>query len=106
VTAVSQPQARSESRTQRFKLNSDGKRHPAINSAAAYAVVAGVISMVLGLMNVAHFAGTLLGVTAFFTGITAQMVSATTEQRIVIVCGIVASFVGLGLGFAHGGFSM
>lgn len=103
---MSQPQARSESHTLRLRLNSDGQRHPVINSAAAYTLVAGVISMVLGLMNVAHFVGTLLGVTAFFVGMTAQMASATTEQRIVIICGVVGSFVGLGLGIAHGGFSI
>jgi hypothetical protein len=103
---VSQPQARSESRSVRFTLNSDGQRHPAVNSAAVYALVAGVTSTVLGLMNVAHFVGTLLGITAFFIGMTAQMISVTTNQRIVIVCGVVGSFVGLGLGIAHGGFSI
>ncbi len=103
---MSQPQARSESHTLRFTLNSDGQRHPAVNMSAAYALVAGVISIVLGLMNIAHFVGTLLGVTAFILGMIAQMISATTEQRIVIICGVVASFVGLGLGIAHGGFGM
>lgn len=103
---MSQPQARSESRSRRLTLNSDGQPHPVINTAAAYALVAGVISTVLGLMNVGHFVGTLLGITAFFVGMTAQMISVTTEQRIVIVCGVVGSFVGLGLGIAHGGFSI
>jgi hypothetical protein len=103
---VSQPQAGSESRTQRFTLNSDGQRHPGVNATAAFTLIAGVISVVLGLMNVAHFVGTILGVVAFFSGITAQMISATTEQRIVIVTGVVAAFVGLGLGIAHGGFSI
>jgi hypothetical protein len=106
VTAVSQPQARSESRSLHFTLNSDGQRHPAINGAAAYALVAGVISTVLGLTNTVHFVGTLLGITAFLIGMVAQMVSVTTEQRIVIICGVVGAFVGLGLGIAHGGFSI
>ncbi len=101
---MSQPQARSESRTLSFNLNSDGQRHPWINASAGYALVAGVVSMVLGLLTIAHFAGTLLGITAFFIGMVAQMNSATTEQRIVIITGVVASFVGLGLGIAHGGF--
>jgi hypothetical protein len=102
---VSQAQAGSGSPARRFTLNSDGQRHPWINGSAAYAVVAGVVSTVLGLMNVAHFAGTLLGVTAFLIGMVAQMVSATREQRMVIVVGVVAAFVGLGLGIAHGGFT-
>jgi ABC-type lipoprotein release transport system permease subunit len=30
--------------------------------------------------------------------------SATREERIFLVAGIVAGFVGMGLGIAHGGF--
>jgi len=52
-----------------------------------------------------HVAGSILGLTGFIVGLLAQMVSATRAERIVIVFGIVASFVGMGLGFAHGGFS-
>ena len=36
-------------------------------------------------------------------GFYAQLVSATREQRIVIVTGLVAAFVGVMLAFAHGG---
>jgi hypothetical protein len=32
------------------------------------------------------------------------MVSATREQRVIIVTGIIAGFVGLALGLAQGGF--
>jgi hypothetical protein len=32
------------------------------------------------------------------------MMSATREQRVLIVAGLIAAFVGLGLGIAHGGF--
>ena len=35
-----------------------------------------------------------------------QLISATRNERIVIVTGLVAAFVGAGLGFAHGGFSI
>jgi hypothetical protein len=31
--------------------------------------------------------------------------SATREERIIIVTGIIASFIGLALGLAHGGLS-
>jgi hypothetical protein len=102
-TSGSQPHT---SHTLRLTLNSDGQRHPVINGVAAFTVAAGVVSIVLGLMNVAHFAGTILGVAAFIAGVSAQMISVTTEQRIVIVTGVVAAFVGLGLGIAHGGFSI
>jgi len=44
-------------------------------------------------------------VSGLVIGLLAQMMSATRAERMVIVVGIVASFVGMGLGFAHGGFS-
>ena len=102
---MSQAQAGSGARVRRFTLNSDGLRHPWINAAAGYTLVAGVVSTVLGLMSVAAVVGTVLGITAFVIGMITQMLSATREERMVIVCGIVAAFVGLGLGIAHGGFS-
>jgi hypothetical protein len=86
-------------------LNTDGKRHPVVNAAAAYTVLAGLVSFLLGMYDVQHVAGTILGLTGFVVGLLAQMNSATRAERMVIVVGIVASFVGMGLGFAHGGFS-
>ncbi len=88
-----------------MNLNSDGKSHPLINAAAAYTVVAGIVSLILGMLSIQHVAGTILGVTGMIIGLLAQMMSATRAERMVIVFGIVASFVGLALGFGHGGFS-
>jgi hypothetical protein len=105
VTALSEAEVQSRSRARHFTLNSDGQRHPVINASAAYTVIAGIVSMVLGLLAVSHIAGSVLGVSAFLVGLGAQMVSATRGQRMVIVCGIVAAFVGMGLGIAHGGFA-
>jgi len=104
VTALSEAEVQSRASARRFILNSDGRRHPLINASAAYSLVAGIVSMVLGLLSKGAIAGAILGVTAFLIGLGAQMVSATRYQRMVIVCGIVASFVGMGLGIAHGGF--
>lgn len=97
-------QAPSRSAARRFTLNTDGKRHPWINAAAAYSVVAGVASFVMGLQSASHIVGSALGVSAFLVGLWGQMVSATREQRIILVCGIVAAFVGMGIAIAHGGF--
>ena len=105
VTAVSQAQIRNRARVPHVTLNTDGKRHPWINTATAYTCLAGLASFVIGLVNRAHLAGTILGVTGFLVGMLAQMLSATRAERMFIVFGIVASFVGMGLGFAHGGFS-
>ena len=101
---MSQTQVRSRSRARQFTLNSDGKHHPLLNAAAAYTVVAGLVALVTGFMTGQHVVATILGVTGMGVGLGAQMVSATREERMLIVVGVVASFVGMGLGFAHGGF--
>jgi hypothetical protein len=103
VTAVSQADTESRS-SERVAPNTDSRRNPAINAAAGYALAAGVVSTVIGLLNVAHIVGSALGVSAFLIGLWAQMMSSTTNQRIVIVTGVTAAFVGMGLGIAHGGF--
>ncbi len=41
---------------------------------------------------------------SLLVGLFAQMMSATREERILLVTGMVAGFVGLALGLAHGGF--
>ena len=102
---MSQAPARPRLRALHLNRNTDGKSHPLINAAAAYTVVAGVVSLILGMLSIQHIAGTILGVTGMIIGLLAQMMSATRVERMVIVFGIVASFVGLALGFGHGGFS-
>lgn len=102
---VSQAPARPRSRARQLSSRAEGEGgHPLIWTAAGYTLIAGVVSMVLGLLALAHVLGTILGVTAFVIGLTAQMMSATRVERMVIVTGVVAAFVGMGLGFAHGGF--
>jgi hypothetical protein len=106
VTAVSEAPVRNREQERNFTLNTDGKRHPWLNLATAYTCIAGLISLLIGLMcRQAHLSGLVLGVTGFVVGMAAQMLSATRVERMFIVFGIVASFVGMGLGFAHGGFS-
>jgi hypothetical protein len=101
---MSQAQVGSRSRARHFTLNSDGKRHPLVNAATAYTFIVGLTAFVTGLTVSLHLVATVLGGTGFFVGMLAQMVSATREQRMFIVVGIVGSFVGMGLGLAHGGF--
>jgi hypothetical protein len=90
--------------TLRLTLNSDGRRHPALNAATAVTFVAGAAAFALSLIVRDHLAATVAGMSAFAIGMVAQLVSATREQRIFIVAGLVAAFVGMGLGIAHGGF--
>jgi hypothetical protein len=102
------------SRLPRITLNSDGRSHPLVNVLAIFTLVIGLLSFVLGLVirNVPSADSTAMnivtavtGLVSMLVGLYAQMISATREQRIVIVGGIIAGFVGLALGLAHGAFS-
>lgn len=96
--------APADSRPARFTLNSDGQRHPVLNALTLFTFVAGIVAFALGLIRHEHLPATIIGIVAFCTGMLTQMLSATREQRIFIVAGSVAAFVGLGLGVGHGGF--
>jgi hypothetical protein len=96
-----------------INLNSDGRSHPLLNLASVFTLVAGLVAFVLGMM-LRYDAGTgkgvaivaaVLGLVTMLVGLFSQMLSATREERILIVTGMVAGFVGLALGLAHGGFS-
>jgi uncharacterized membrane protein len=92
-------------------LNSDGNPHPFQNVLTVFTLLAGLVSFVLGLIvrNVHtgapwHITATVTGLAALLVGLYAQMVSATREQRVLIVAGIIAGFVGLAIGLSRGGF--
>ncbi len=94
-------------------LNSDGRPHPLINTAAIFVFISGLASFALGLFIRADPGSGLAlavltaatGLAALLIGLFTQMMSATREERVVIVAGIIAGFVGLALGLAHGGFA-
>jgi uncharacterized membrane protein HdeD (DUF308 family) len=94
-------------------LNSDGQPHPVENVLTVFVLVVGLASFVLGMIvrNVSSpgkaliITATATGLVALVVGLYTQMVSATREQRVLIVTGIIAGFVGLALGLSHGGFT-
>ena len=93
-------------------LNSDGQRHPVQNVLTIFTLVVGLVSFVLGMIirNAHTGAGVIItatatGLLACLVGLYVQMISATREQRILIVTGIIAGFVGLALGLSKGGFT-
>ena len=88
----------------RLTLNSDGEPHPLENALTVFTFVGGLVAFAIGFIVRLHLLATVLGLVAFVVGLYAQMVSNTREQRVLIMAGIIASFVGLGLGIAHGGF--
>ena len=97
----------------RLNLNSDGRPHPLLNAASFFTLVLGLLSFALGLFlrtgpSGAHgwaIAAATTGLVGMLLGLFSQMMSATREERVIIVTGIIAAFVGLCLGLAHGGFS-
>jgi uncharacterized membrane protein HdeD (DUF308 family) len=111
VSDTARPPSRSRPQLLRI-LNSDGRSHPVENTLAIVILIVGLVSFVLGMIvrnaptagAAMHIVATVTGLVACLVGLYAQMVSATREQRILIVTGIIAGFVGLALGLAHGGF--
>ena len=87
-------------------LDTGGKRRPLRNAVTVIIFVGGLVAFGLGLVVRLHFAATALGMVCFALGLYAQFVSATRGERIFLVVGITGAFVGLGMGIAHGGFSL
>ena len=88
----------------RLTLNSDGEPHPVENALTIFTFAGGLVAFAIGFVVSLHAIGTVLGLVVFLVGLYAQMVSNTREQRVLIMAGMIASFVGLGLSIAHGGF--
>ena len=85
-------------------LNSDGQRHPLENSLAVFTLVAGLIVFAAGWVVELRALASVLGIVTMLVGLYAQLISATRTERMIIVTGLVAAFVGTALAFGHGGF--
>ena len=99
------------SRQRHSILNSDGQPHPVQNILTIITLVVGLVSFVLGIVvRNAHTGAAVIvittatGLVSCLVGLYAQMISSTREQRILIVTGIIAGFVGLAIGLSKGGF--
>jgi uncharacterized membrane protein required for colicin V production len=88
----------------RVTLNSDGKRHPLENGLAIFTLIAGLVACPAGFIVGLHVLASWAGAAGLAIGLYAQMISATRPERMIIVTGLVASFIGVALGLAHGGF--
>lgn len=84
-------------------LNTDGFSHPRENAATllttSFAIAAGICAMIPAL----HILASWAGIAGLATGGYAQMISATTAERVVNVCAMTISGLGLLFGLAHGG---
>ena len=99
------------SRQRHSILNSDGQPHLIQNILTIITLVLGLVSFALGLViRNAHTSAAVIviatatGLVSCLIGLYVQMISATREQRVLIVTGIIAGFVGLALGLSKGGF--
>ena len=93
-------------------LHPDGQPHPVQNALTAFTIVVGLASFVLGMIvrnvhtsDAVIVITTATGLVACLVGLYVQMVSSTREQRILIVTGIIAGFVGLAIALGQGGFT-
>ena len=93
-------------------LNSDGRPHPVENLLTIFTLVVGLVSFALGMVvRNAHTGAALIviatatGLVSCLVGLYVQMISSTREQRVLIVTGIIAGFVGLAIALGHGGFT-
>ncbi len=106
-TGQTDPQA------QHVAVGPAASRHMALNGLAVMTIVLGLVSFVLGMIvrnetsasAALHVTATVAGVVSIVVGLWVQMMSATRPERIVVVTGMIAGFVGVCLGLAHGGFS-
>jgi hypothetical protein len=92
-------------------LSSDGQRHGVENLLAIVVLVIGLVSFALGMIvrnahtgAPVHITATATGLFSVLVGLYLQMVSSTREQRVLIVTGMIAGFVGLAIGLSKGGF--
>jgi hypothetical protein len=93
-------------------LNTDGRPHRVLNVLTIFTLLDGLVSFAIGMFvrnaptagAAWHVTATVTGLSAILVGLYAQMVSATREQRVLIVAGMIAGFVGLALGLSRGGF--
>ena len=82
-------------------------------AAAGVTIVLGLVSFVLGMIvrnshnppSAFHVIALVTGLLSFVIGMIFQMISGTRNERIIIVTGMIAGFVGAALGLAAGGFS-
>jgi hypothetical protein len=88
----------------RITLNSDGQRHPLENGLAVFTLITGAVAFATGWVVSLHVVASVTGAASLVIGLYAQLISATRPERMIIVTGLVAAFVGVALGLAHGGF--
>ncbi len=93
-------------------MNSDRQPSRLKNILDVVILALGLVSFVLGMIiRNAHTGAAVIviatatGLVSILVGLYLQMISVTREQRILLVTGMIAGFVGLALGLSKGGFT-
>jgi hypothetical protein len=73
------------------------------NGLVVFTIVTGLLAFATGWVVALHSIATILALASMVVGLYAQLVSNNRDQRIVIVTGLVAAFVGGALAISHGG---
>ena len=102
VPNSAQPDATSASHHYHL-LNTDGLSHPRENAATLLTTSFGIAAGICAFFPTLHILGAWAGIAGLGTGLYAQMISATTSERVFNVCAMTVSGVGLLLALAHGG---
>ncbi|WP_034266784.1 hypothetical protein [Actinospica robiniae] len=91
------------SRHGHLTLNTDGRPHPLQNVLAVFAAACGLVAVVSAWYPSTHLVGSWAGLVGLLTAFWSQMISATTAERWINVCAMIASGIGLLFGLGHGG---
>lgn len=92
-------------RTHRLTFNTDGRRHPLINSLAVVTLVLGAVAVVSSAFASLHLLSSWTGLVGILTGGWGQFISATTTERFALIIGLGMAAVGFYIGVAHGGLT-
>jgi hypothetical protein len=92
-------------RTHRLTFNSDGRRHPLVNSLAIITLVLGAVSVISSAFTGLHLLSSWTGLVGIVTGGWGQFISATTTERFALIIGLGMAAVGFYIGVAHGGLT-
>jgi hypothetical protein len=85
-------------------VDSDGQSHPRENRLVLITVILAVIALACAFVESLHIIASIAGLLGMIVGLWAQLVSATTAQRWVIVIALGAATIGFAFGLANGGF--